>query len=110
MARTVRDSKLGTRAARDRLKVGETVFWRTLVPEKLHLGYRRRKTGTPGMWIARRYIGLDAKGVGRYKKQTLGMADDFQDADGQGVLSYAQAQKLAHGRADGQRPRVTPHR
>ena len=52
------------------------------------------------MWIARRYIGLDAKGVGRYKKQTLGMADDFQDADGRGVLSYAQAQKLAHERAD----------
>jgi integrase len=91
---------LETRAARDKLKVGETVHWKCLVPNELHLGYRRRKAGIPGLWIARRYIGLDANGVGRYRKVTLGAADDFQDSDGRGILSYADAQKLAYQKAE----------
>lgn len=100
MARTVRDAKIETRAARDRLKASETTHWRTLVPGQLHIGYRRRRAATPGTWIARRYVGLDAQGVGRYRKETLGVADDYQDADGRGVLSFADAQRMAYEVAD----------
>jgi integrase len=95
VARTVRDAKLETRAARDRLKPGPDVHWRTVVPKQLHLGYRRRRKGKPGVWIVRHYLGLDAGSVGRYRKETIGIADDFEDADGQAVLSYADAQRLA---------------
>ncbi|MCV0396758.1 MAG: tyrosine-type recombinase/integrase [Rhizobiaceae bacterium] len=101
MARTVRDARLETRAARDRLRVGDIVHWRTLVPEQLHLGYRRRSGGTPGRWIVRRYIGQDAAGKGRYLKKTLeAVADDYQDADGMTVLSFADAQRQAYEMAD----------
>ena len=101
MARTVRDAKLETRAARDRLKPGPNIHWRTLVPKKLHLGHRRRKKGKPGYWLVRHYLGLDAMKVGRYSKATIGLADDFEDADGESVLSYADAQKLALGNRPG---------
>src|SRR5712691_5806620 len=96
MARTVRDAKLETRAARDRLPPRANPYWRTIVPKQLHLGYRRRRKGEPGWWIARRYLGIDAGGAGRYASETLGLADDFQDADGERVLSFGQAQAVAH--------------
>lgn len=95
MARTVRDSKLETRTARDRLGTQIKPHWRTIVPGSLHLGYRRRRCGTPGVWIVRRYVGTDAGGAGRYRETTLGIADDYQDPDGTTVLSYADAQRLA---------------
>ena len=102
MARTVRDAKLENRTARDKLKPGLNIRWRTLVPKKVHLGYRRRQKGKPGSWLVRRYLGLDAGGVGRYTKETLkGVADDYEDADGESVLSYADAQKLALGNRPG---------
>jgi integrase len=96
MARSVRDSKLETRAARDRLTPRAAPYWRTIVPGQLHLGYRRRRKADPGVWLARRYLGLDADGVGRYAVQTIGPADDFQDADGARILSFADAQARAH--------------
>jgi integrase len=86
---------LQTRAARDRLNAGAAPHWRTITPKLLHLGYRRRRKGKPGYWLVRRYLGLDAGGVGRYQTTTLGLADDFQDADGEHVLSFADAQRLA---------------
>ncbi|WP_245259790.1 site-specific integrase [Methylopila sp. 73B] len=82
-----------------RLPVGAKPQWKTLVPGKLHLGYRRRRADAPGTWIARRYVGLDAGGQGRYGETTLGLADDFRDADGAEVLSYAEAQRAAHALA-----------
>jgi hypothetical protein len=105
MARTVRDAKLETRTARARLKEG-SAYWRTLVPGQLHLGYRKRRADAPGSWVARRYIGLDAGGVGRYRKQRLGLADDFQDSDGQLVLhsmhrcAAASRPRFGHRRRD----------
>ena len=71
------------------------------MPQKLHLGYRRRKKGKPGVWLVRHYKGLDAKKVGRYSKVTIGLADDYEDANGESVLSYADAQKLALGNRPG---------
>ena len=89
--------------ARDRLKPQAKPYWKTLAVGELHLGYRRRRKESPGYWIARTYAGRDAGGVGRYFEKTLGLADDFRDADGVDVLSYGEAQRLAHGRKPGER-------
>jgi integrase len=94
MARTVRDAKLETRAARDRLKPREKPHWRTIIPQVLHLGYRRRRAGAAGWWVERRYVRRDGPGS-PYTVTTIGLADDYQDANGDTVLSYAQAQQRA---------------
>ncbi len=92
MARTVRDAKLETRAARDRLPTGKTPHWKTLVPGKLHLGYRRKKKDLPGKWLVRHYLGQE-----RYHTAPLGDADDYQDApDNKDYLTFADAQRMAH--------------
>jgi len=63
-------------------------YFRALDP-KLHVGYRKGKMG--GKWVARWYVGEKA-----YESVTLdGVADDYQDPDGVGVLSFAQAQEQA---------------
>lgn len=90
MTRTVRDSKLETRAARARLPAQPKPHWKTLEPGKLHLGYRRKHKDLPGQWLARRYRGGE-----RYQVRPLGLADDFQDG-GAGILNYAEAQRAAH--------------
>jgi integrase len=87
VARTVRDANLGTREARTRLEVRGRPYWRSIEPG-LHLGYRRL-AGKPGTWCARRYVGEQHYLVEGLK----GVADDYSDADGGGVLSYAQAQR-----------------
>ena len=87
MSRTIRDSRIETRAARARLTPGRKPYWKTLEPGKLHLGYRRRKKDEPGVWLVRRYIGGE-----RYRIAVLGLADDFSDE----AISYADAQRLAH--------------
>jgi integrase len=53
-----------------------------------HIGYRRMQRG--GVWYARFY-----SGAGKYAYNTLGNADDTNDADGLAVLNYAQAQEAA---------------
>jgi integrase len=64
----------------------------------LHIGYRRLKgrKGRPaaaGTWVARHYVG------GRsYVVEKIGVADDFSDADGTIILSFAQAQHTARMR------------
>ncbi len=102
MARTIRDASLETRAARDKLagRRGK-VHWRMLVPGKLALGYRRTHKGAPGTWLVRIYRGSNGVGGGKYTKRPLGLADDYADADGYSVLSYAQAAALAAGRPAG---------
>jgi integrase len=89
MARTVRDSRLENRSQRDKLPLGK-IQWRTITPKVLHVGFRRKRKGEAGQWIVRHYLGN-----GHYMTETLGAADDFADADGQSVLSYSQAQKIA---------------
>lgn len=89
MARTVRDHRLETRAARSRLGQRAEPYW-ALLSEGFHLGYYRgRQTAK---WVARHR----APGAGAsYKKTTLGEADDNSDADGNRVLDYRQAQDKA---------------
>ena len=77
MARTVRDSKLDSRTAREKLRPRGKPYFRLLGPN-LHLGYRKGQHG--GKWVMRRYVGDE-----KYVVETIGAADDLADADGAGV-------------------------
>ena len=90
MAKTVRDTNLGTRTARALLKASDKPYYRA-IDEGLHLGYRRNKVG--GKWVMRWYVGDQT-----YKVETIGSADDTLDADGAEFLSFSQAQTIARTR------------
>lgn len=87
MARTLRDTRMDTRAARAKLEPATKPYWRLMEPGR-HVGYRKGARG--GVWIARRFLG-----AGRYAEQRLGIADDASDADGVEVLTFSQAQAAA---------------
>jgi integrase len=87
MARTVRDAKLDTRAARLRLHIRSEPYWRTL-EKGLALGYRRRANG--GTWLARR-----RPATGGYVEHKIATTDDLQDADGVAVFDFGEAQRAA---------------
>lgn len=87
MAKTVRDAKLDSRAAREKLKVAPRPYYRAL-DGGLHLGYRKGKTARK--WVLRRYVGGE-----EYAVETIATADDFQDADGKTILNFSQAQARA---------------
>ncbi len=96
MARTVKDEKLESRAAREKLAPRGKPYFRAIEPG-LHLGYRKAK-GRPGQrvagaWVVRRYIGDQS-----YAVERIGAADDFMDADGAAVLSFKDAQDEARRR------------
>ena len=87
MSRTVRDARIETRAARQKLLVRGKPYYRGIEPG-LHIGYRKGKNG--GKWVARIHI-KDTQ----YRTKTIGIADDVSDADGDRVLSFGQAQEAA---------------
>lgn len=89
MARTVRDARLDTRSARQRLPIRSKPYWRTIT-EGTHLGYRRGARG--GKWLARWRAAGSSEG---YREAVIGEADDFADADGDRILNFAQAQDAA---------------
>ena len=94
MPRSLRDSKLDTREQRLRLKVRGKPYWRQIEPG-LHLGYRRLagQSGS-GTWCLRRYVGAQ-----RYSVEALdAVADDYSPADGEKVLTFAQAQRAVLAR------------
>lgn len=87
MARTVKDTKLDSREARSKLAKRQEPYWRA-IDQGQHLGYY--KGARANSWVARyRPDG------GRYFKTTLALADDTQDATGDTVLSFSQAQEKA---------------
>jgi len=88
VGRQVGDAKLQTREARRRLAVGSQPHWRSLERGR-SIGYR--KNSGSGAWIARLYVGN-----GKYLERRLGSADDTVDSDGHEVLTWAEAQKMAH--------------
>jgi len=97
MARTIKDASLDNRTARGRLTPRGKPYYRK-IEEGLHLGYRkpRGRKGRPavsGKWVLRRYVGGQA-----YVVETIGIADDFDDADGVSILSFDQAQEEARKR------------
>ncbi len=72
-------------------------YYRT-IEEGLHLGYRkprgrRGKPAVSGKWVLRRYAGGQT-----YVLETIGIADDFDDADGVSILNFSQAQNKARER------------
>lgn len=88
MPRRIRDTKLDTRSARARLKPQKEPYWRDLT-RGLALGYYRGRTDVAGSWIVRRRV------EGRYVKERIGLADDFEDADDKRVFEFDQAQLRA---------------
>src|SRR5580698_10291888 len=87
MARTLRDAKLDTRAARLRLKPRREPYWRA-ISGGMAVGYRKGAAG--GTWIGKFYSAEHGR-----QYQALGKSDDVVDADGVHVLSFAQAQESA---------------
>lgn len=85
MTRTLSEATITTPKARSNLKRG--AHWRAL-DQEVHLGYRRGARG--GTWLVRWYVGNQ-----KYKQEAIGTADDVFEADGEGVLSFYQAQSAA---------------
>ena len=92
MARSVRNNKLDSRAAREKLKPSGKPYY-CPVGERLDLGYRKGKRG--GKWAMRRYVG-----AGHYVVEGVGIADDRNDADGADILTFHQAQIRVRERAE----------
>lgn len=99
MSRKVRDATLETRTARHRLAVRKEPFYRLIEPG-LHLGYRKL-ANAPGTWLARR-LNSNAAGGSPYTRANLTttdgrpvIADDYSEANGETILSFAQAQERA---------------
>lgn len=92
MARSQRDSKLDTRAARLRLKVGQRYYLQTA--QGVALGYRRTTDGF-GNWQVRVMMPDTC-----YDFRALGRADDYLDANGDDVLNFFQAQQKAREAAE----------
>jgi integrase len=90
MARTVRDAKLENRTNRLRLKAGKRHF--KGIQDGLALAYRRTAEGF-GTWAAR-----IRQANGKYALERLGQADDTAEANGDTVLTFAQAQRKAQER------------
>jgi hypothetical protein len=89
LARRVKNRDLETREARRPLKARGKPYWQS-IGKGLHLGYRKNQTG--GVWVVRRYIGEQA-----YKLERIAIADDAEDANGENVLDFWQAQEVARG-------------
>ena len=90
MAKRVKDADLVSRATRSKLPLaGKPVY--KAIGEGLHLGYRKNVGG--GKWVVRRYIGDQ-----QYQVQVIGIADDIEDANGDTVLNFWQAQEKARGK------------
>ena len=94
MARSMRSPQLETRTARLKLPVARKPVFVRIGP-KIGLGYRRNQTA--GSWIVR-----VADGEGGNWTKGIGTADDLDDADGNHVLDFWQAQEKARalGRDD----------
>lgn len=84
MARTVRDARLETWEQRSSLKSKRRYF--RDIGDGIALCYRRGGPNRGGTWAAR------IRGTeGRYSLRTLGLTDDFLQANGESVLTYRQA-------------------
>ncbi len=83
MSKTLKRRDIESRTARAKLKPSGKPYWHS-VDIKLHVGYRKGLRG--GRWVMRRY-----SGDGVYTVETIGTADDNQDADGETILTFNQA-------------------
>lgn len=86
MARQRKDTRIDSRSSRSSLAKRAEPYWRT-ISKGLAVGYRKGKSGT---WIARHFTVTTGRRI-----TSLGVADDFIDADGLSTLSFDQAQASA---------------
>ena len=96
MARTMKETPLATRAARAKLAARHEPYWCSVAGGLVHVGYRK---GLRRPVFVARCRGRN----GGYVKSTLGVADDAWDADGEHVLTLAQAAARAHAWFQAQR-------
>ena len=89
MARHTRASNLESRTARLKLPVAKKPIF-AKIGDGIGLGYRRNQTA--GTWIVRA-----ADGNGANWTKAFATADDFEDADGEKMLNFWQAQDRARG-------------
>jgi integrase len=89
MAGTVREAKLQNPTQRKRLKSGRQPHWNTIVAGRDHLGWQRRPEDAAGRWIYRR------RRSGDYSTESIGTADDRDEADGVSILDFQQARAKA---------------
>jgi integrase len=93
MARHIRSKKLETRTARLKLPVRKKAIYTTIAPG-IGLGYRRCKGA--GRWCVR-----CADGHGGSWEKSFAAADDYEDSDGEHVLTFYAAQDKARALARG---------
>ncbi len=97
MARKISFSALESRSARLRLKIRRRPYSGPSLARGISLMYRRNKTN--GTWVLKA-----SDGHGAYWTKGFALADDFEDSDGKGVLTFYEAQdaakKLARGDAE----------
>jgi integrase len=83
MVKRLRNTTLETRTARSKLKLSKKPRF-VSIGQGLSLGYRRNKTA--GTWVFRK-----ADGKGGMTTKAIGVADDYEEADGKEVLTYWEA-------------------
>lgn len=83
------NAKLDSRTARKALAARARPYNITIAPRRV-LGYMRPATGA-GRWVAIVEIGRGPTGAALRRQGDLGLADDLAQADGGGILSFAQA-------------------
>jgi integrase len=88
MARTKRSSKLDSKK---RLTLEAGIRHLDPICPGQYLIYQRPKSGAAGSWLARSYDKTTSKQV----QVRIGTADDFNDADGDLILTFGQAQDKA---------------
>jgi integrase len=94
MARRPRAARLETRTARLKLKVRKKPHDFTAIAPGIALGYRRCISA--GRWIVK-----VADGHGGHWTKVVAIADDHEDADGEHILTWWQAQDKARALARG---------
>jgi integrase len=101
VARRPRAARLENRTTRLKLKVRKKPYDFTSISAGIQLGYRRCKGA--GRWVVK-----VADGHGSYWTKRVAYADDHEDADGEHILTWWQAQDkaraLARGKDAGGRP------
>jgi hypothetical protein len=94
MPRNIRFFDLETRSARLKLPLAKKPLFARVGPG-IGLGYRRNRTA--GSWVGR-----FADGKGANRTEVIGLADDYENANGDRILDFWQAQERvrALGRGD----------
>src|SRR3954464_6677586 len=96
MARKVSFGALESRSARLRLKIRRRPYAGPSLARGISLMYRRNKNN--GTWVLK-----SSNGQGAYWTKGFALADDFEDADGNNVLTFFQAQDAAKRLARGEK-------